>query len=713
MRSLCAFILSLFCSVPTFGQEIYLSTYNDIWRFDPQDCSVQFVIYCIRPLYDISFHPDGTLYGTSGDRLYSINLNDGSTTLIHSFTDIGCTSLTTSADGIMYLMGTSGDIWTYDITTDIATNLGPTGFNASGDLTFYKGELYVAANGSRIVKINLEDPSASYVVIEELEDKHIFGIVSDFVDCNEINCYATTNDSSEIYKINFETQTMELVCKLHITVTGGASTAEFLSSVPIGVGTLNVINPDCNNQNGEISIPAATGFGTLEYALNGGIFQNENSFKQLSAGSYMIHIRDQNGCIDSASIDLTVSGGPLINNIITHSSECGVNNGSILVTASGGTPPFEYSLNNNLYQSSGLFENLEPGKYYFSVRDASGCIVNDSAIVSSTSGASIVSVDVQNTTCGFANGSITIHVDEGQGTLFSIDGINFQSDPSFENLNARSYIVATKDTEGCIDTTEVTITETGVPQIEIEFITAAHCNRKDGSFTISATGGIQPYRFSLDGVNFLETNDFTGLDAGTYIVFVMDADGCVNTTQVEIEAEPGPRFANLTITPSECGMKNGSIQWVVEGGVNPVRIKLNNGSPQTESSVDQLSAGNYQLELIDATGCVDDTLVTILQTGCPVYIPNVFSPNGDGVNDLFILQAADGNNITITRFLIFDRWGNNIYEQHDFPMNSTTGWWDGTYKRWTLSAGSYAYYIEVEFEHGEQATYKGSVTLIR
>jgi len=108
-----------------------------------------------------------------------------------------------------------------------------------------------------------------------------------------------------------------------------------------------------------------------------------------------------------------------------------------------------------------------------------------------------------------------------------------------------------------------------------------------------------------------------------------------------------------------------------------------------------------------------DSAITHTQTNCPVFIPNIFSPNGDGNNDLFRIQSVEGSGAIITRFFIFDRFGDNIYEQYDLPLQSLTGWWDGTSKRWTLSEGVYAYFLEIKFESGVRTTYKGDITLVR
>ena len=96
------------------------------------------------------------------------------------------------------MMG-STDIWTYDPVTNTSQNLGDTGFASAGDLTFYKGELYLATENAEIARIDLDMPSASNVVIQAKEHLLLLGIVSNIVDC-EVKCYATYSESLGIQK---------------------------------------------------------------------------------------------------------------------------------------------------------------------------------------------------------------------------------------------------------------------------------------------------------------------------------------------------------------------------------------------------------------------------------------------------------------------------------------------------------------------------------
>ncbi len=108
-----------------------------------------------------------------------------------------------------------------------------------------------------------------------------------------------------------------------------------------------------------------------------------------------------------------------------------------------------------------------------------------------------------------------------------------------------------------------------------------------------------------------------------------------------------------------------------------------------------------------------DTIPTGDEAEIHVYIPNIFSPNGDGSNDLFQIQTPVGDQVMITRFFIFDKRGTNVYSRYNMPIAPSEDWWDGSYKHFNMSPSVFAYYLEVQFSNGERKTFKGNVTLVR
>ena len=152
----------------------------------------------------------------------------------------------------------------------------------------------------------------------------------------------------------------------------------FNQTIPISVSApvLNIsnqTNPGCGQNNGSLTVLATGGTAPYQYRVNGGIFQNSGTFSGLSAGAYTILVRDAEGC--TAEITATL-GSPAAPNVTITSQinpGCGQNNGRITASASGGIPPYQYSLNGATYQTSATFNGLESGSYEVFVRDAANC----------------------------------------------------------------------------------------------------------------------------------------------------------------------------------------------------------------------------------------------------------------------------------------------------------------------------------------------------
>ena len=144
-------------------------------------------------------------------------------------------------------------------------------------------------------------------------------------------------------------------------------------------------NPTGSSNNGNIVATASGGSG-FTYSLNGGAFQATGQFANLAPGSYTITAKNSNGCTGTASFTLTATGGctgVTINITATPSgvTPCVTASGSISVAATGGTPPYSYSLNTSgQFQSSNVFSNLNQGTYSISVRDANGCTALQNSI---------------------------------------------------------------------------------------------------------------------------------------------------------------------------------------------------------------------------------------------------------------------------------------------------------------------------------------------
>jgi gliding motility-associated-like protein len=122
----------------------------------------------------------------------------------------------------------------------------------------------------------------------------------------------------------------------------------------------------------------------------------------------------------------------------------------------------------------------------------------------------------------------------------------------------------------------------------------------------------------------------------------------------------------------------------------------------------------YHAIVYDIYGCFDEVEISVrVVLDEKVYIPNIFSPNGDGVNDFVTVFGKESQISEVNYFAIFDRWGNRVFENVHFALNDPNSGWDGKFNERNASLGVYAYVAIVELINGERVTIGGDVTLIR
>ena len=122
----------------------------------------------------------------------------------------------------------------------------------------------------------------------------------------------------------------------------------------------------------------------------------------------------------------------------------------------------------------------------------------------------------------------------------------------------------------------------------------------------------------------------------------------------------------------------------------------------------------YFLTVINDQGCVGEgSVMVVVRKERDVYVPNSFSPNDDGINDILSIFSKEGIVSNIHTFKIFSRWGESVYEFHDFMPNDPNLGWDGKHKGELLDPGVFGYFLEVEFVDGVTKLFKGDVTLIK
>ncbi|MBI2282036.1 MAG: gliding motility-associated C-terminal domain-containing protein [Bacteroidetes bacterium] len=196
------------------------------------------------------------------------------------------------------------------------------------------------------------------------------------------------------------------------------------------------------------------------------------------------------------------------------------------------------------------------------------------------------------------------------------------------------------------------------------------------------------------------TNTYTTTGVFTDII-----NNC-DTVITNLTINSGPQLT-LVKVDDNCEESIGSIVANVVSSNPPVTYIWNTGS--TNSTISNLPVGVYSVIVNDGSGCAKADTINIddLKIDCDyfVYLPNAFTPNGDGNNDIFFVR---GKGIEALSVKIYNRWGNKVFE-----INDVTQGWDGTYKGSEQNTAVFVYVLEVTFQNGKIITESGDVELIR
>lgn len=460
-------------------------------------------------------------------------------------------------------------------------------------------------------------------------------------------------------------------------------------------------NFECNN-NGTITIGTVLG-GTppFLYSLDGINYQPDNNFYNIGAGVHNMYTKDATGLVSIYAVTTSPLCPVNVTYVATDAS-CNQNDAILTLTAAFGNSPYAYTLDGINYQDGNTFTGLLAGNYTFTVKDANGVTFSGYATIKSK--CPIVFASQTDPTCGRQDGTITATGYNGTSPYqFSIDGVNFQNSNIFTGLSAGNYIITIKDAEGFTDTTSVIIN--GNCFVLAINITNTICGNAGGGITVSASNGTPPYQFSLDGNNFKPTTTFNNLSAGSYTIYAKDAANVMVDSTVIISDTPGPK-ESVILTQGSCNNPKGNINIVTTGGTSPVQFSIDGNNYQSSGVFNNLDPGEYITYVKDTNGCISSDTVRLIPDGCGLIFPNAFSPNGDGLNDIFRIKypfAVKSFSLTI-----YNRLGEKMFE----TSNMAKGW-DGMFKGIKQPVDVYVWIVHITSLNNIKQTIKGIVTLLK
>ncbi len=314
-----------------------------------------------------------------------------------------------------------------------------------------------------------------------------------------------------------------------------------------------------------------------------------------------------------------------------------------------------------------------------------------------------------------ANGQLELIISGGEAP-YQVDwnGSDVGTTTALDNLLAGAYTLSISDAMGCKWEEHITIESALQPVIETNIMDVSCFGDADGSITLSSDSWVE---FSLDGINFNQSPIFSDLSASAYEVTFKDELGCVFREVVEVlepvqmevslpEVTTINLGTSLTLEPSVIASNAVSYEWSDAETLSCLGCENPVASPLQDTK--------YIVTVYDENNCESQAETWVkIEFNKGIYVPNVFSPDNDGQNDIFTIQAAEGPIEEVEFFKVYDRWGTLLYEANNFHPNDEGFGWDGSYRGQNMGNGVYIYLAVVKFKDGSETQVQGDVTLVK
>ena len=466
--------------------------------------------------------------------------------------------------------------------------------------------------------------------------------------------------------------------------------------------------------------------------VNGNIIESSDQIEIDEAGVYTLLVTDLiNGCTNETQIEIDEDrDDPIIEILPPPIINCYEPQITLDATASSSGAMFEIfwfspsgsSLSNNNVLNP---EVTEAGVYSLTIINTlNGCEVSQELEVFSDLEApevetavndvlDCVTERVQLDGTGSSEGSNFTYQWSGPHDVLNSNSLN----PSVTEPGTYELLV-TNTENGCVSLREILVERNDAEPtdaiIDLADITCFGSN--DGRIAIEGIiGGTEPYQYSFMGSEFNSEIVFENLGPGVYPLQVIDAIGCqwetvlnvIEPPQVFVDLGPDLEIELGDVVDLFANTNGNNIEWMSDND------DLDCIDDCFTQEVSPFFTSTYFVEVTDKNGCpaLDEVLLRVDRTRA-VYIPNAFSPNGDGINDFFTVYK----NKTIKevkKMLIADRWGEIVFVAENFEPEDPAFGWNGDLRNTALNNGVFVYYAEVEFVDGFIGKYKGDVTLMR
>jgi gliding motility-associated-like protein len=454
---------------------------------------------------------------------------------------------------------------------------------------------------------------------------------------------------------------------------------------------------------GAVTIDAQGGTAPYTYTWDNGV--TGRTISNVVAGDYTVTVTDNMNCEAVKTFNIKGPNAPLDAFVTSTNIKCfGDQNGTASLTITGGTPPYQHVWTNG--DTATMLYNLAHGPYTITVFDSKGCFVKTGAWVDGPQTPLAVSFTADSAKCfGSNDGKITVNITGGTTPYkyYWADTLRLFNNnrETLNHISSGEYLFRVIDHYGCEKSETVKVFEPA-PMDRIFTVSNVKCfGNSDGGIKVLATGGIPPYTFRWNDTLTLQT--LTGISAGNYSLTITDANNCKFVTDTVV-TQPNKLKVVMKAQGVSCfALTDAKIDLSVTGGSGLYSYNWNTGA--TSQDLKDIHSGNYSVTVKDGNNCVDSASVFIETSDADcIYIPNSFTPNGDGMNDTWMIKNI--NLYPKTMVLVFNKWGNKVFESpRGYPEP-----WDGTLDGSPLPSDTY-YYV-IDFGNGKPPV-NGPITIVR
>ena len=480
-----------------------------------------------------------------------------------------------------------------------------------------------------------------------------------------------------------------------------------------------VVDVNCNGETtGLIQVRASGGLGNYVYTIYQSSdlitlyrpAQSEDIFSGLPAGGYRVVV-DSNDCTDFINVIIDegmplTARQPVVNNPL-----CTDDLGSITIELEGGTGQYQFAISPNLneFQDENTFDELPPGMYTIIAQDTQGCkpFIFQREIIAPDPLAGTVLDSGSEACSGDVDGFIEVDIVGGTAPYSTrlvsnnpnLADMPFEQDKvRYDNLEGGyTYVVLIEDVNGCESQVVIELPAGVVinPQAQLETFCENNTPTTNVDVTVNPDVANDVLYF-LDGdTNGQLDGRFENLSPGDHTVVIQHANGCQDSITFTVPAVP-----SLGIVANE-----GAINEIVAeatGGEEPYEYYFNDIFNGNDNTFIINQTGTYTVRVVDANGCEAET--EIFMEFIDIFIPNFFTPDGDGNNDTWSPKNTESFPDIVTR--IYDRYGRLIAELRQGES------WLGTYDGSELPTGDYWYVVKLNADF-DGREFVGNFTLYR